>query len=309
MAEIDINRVFETLTDVNREQACSSQPTVPTCDLCGVACVVDVACPKQSRIVCADCRSLAAAETPLGSAAPAMIRCSTGPNRGMYYNMSQDYAKTQRAQIFELLTQRAREYQGLPLPLEVLNWTADKYNEIQQLTFADNSRFIHRGTMKEEILARLLFYGCIHHKTPRRKQALNAFMRLPSGSARGDQVLRNLRAIGVDLPSDVGTISEYTEKYFEALGLENDSTGKEFVEEIVETSDANHIGMSSILTSKIVGAIWVYIESAGLAISSDKLEAATDNTKKTTFKKFSDEVYRYEAFEIVFERFGLTPAH
>lgn len=272
-----------------------------TCDLCGVKC----AQPEHpsARLVCENCRVQESSTTLLGASAPARVKSTIGARKGMCYNTPQDYSQTQHGNILKHL--KALSAQDNSVPQAAILFAADTYNSIQR-NHDDGIKFVRRGGIKNEVLARLLYYGCIKCGTPFKIQILNRFMKI-SSSTRGEQILRQLETEGkIQLPADAAPNRDYITRYFAVLGRETDEQGKDFVESLVDISYDNCICQQACLISRIVGAIWVYVCEAHLDVSAERLEAATDNTKKTTFKKFSDEVYRYIEFEPAFTAAGFT---
>ena len=167
------------------------------------------------------------------------------------------------------------------------------------ITSLQEKKFVKRGSIKDEVLAAILYYECIAAGTARKKRDIAALMRLPTfGFSKGEHILRDLRAKGqIDIDMDNEPISSFVDRYMEALGLE-DQRYKDFIEKIVVLSEERKIGMNSQISSKIVGAIYLLITTKGLPITIHALEKATDNTKKNTFTKF------YNAIKANMDIFG-----
>lgn len=240
-------------------------------------------------------------------ATPGAIRIGSGPNKGRFYNYGGDYARTQRQAIMKQLTLNANEYTGSPFPPNILARTATIYNTIQKLTAPIEAvptpdglvvmrneaaelprKNVWRGDIKDEILAGIIYFVCIDESAFRKKGDIAEFMHLPSkGFSRGEEILRMLHAEGnVEIPVCEVGITGFTDRYLEALGLD-DPRYELFITEICNLSEAKKMGMSSKMSSKVVGTLWIIIENCRLGITLEKLDKATDKTKKSTFIKFS----------------------
>lgn len=225
---------------------------------------------------------------------PAGIHISTGHNKGKMYNVSTDYTKIQLKTLLIQLLQKRRLYKGSDIPKNVLLDVAKTYNDIQKSIIEEveedgkivKKRFVKRGSIKDEVLGALIYFECRNKGLVRKKSSITEFMNLKNGGfARGESILRNLIAdnkINITLKDE--TITDYTERYFEALNITEDCT--DFVVDLVNVSEKTRLGMNSQISSKIVGAIWVLICSKKMGITFKQLEKATDDTKKNTFIKF-----------------------
>lgn len=236
------------------------------------------------------------------------IRIGSGPNKGRFYNYGGDYARTQRQAIMKQLTCNTNEYHGSQFPPNILARVATIYNTIQKQTVMQLVSFgqgagidgedqvplmiprrnVWRGDIKDEILASLIYFVCIDECTFRKKGDIADFMHLPSkGFSRGEEILRMLHAEGnTDIPVCEAGITGFTDRYLEALCLD-DPRYELFITEICNLSETKKMGMSSKMSSKVVGTLWIIIENCKLNITLEKLDKATDKTKKSTFIKFS----------------------
>lgn len=184
-------------------------------------------------------------------------------------------------------------------------------------------KFVRRGNIKNEVLAAFLYYECIRAGTTRKKKDIAKFIQLSSdGFSRGDDIYRTVcRDNGMPIPVEIEPMDDFIERYLEALGLiENCQLGitaatsyggaaattghddtaaaaepernaegdryRGFIRDLVRLSERRRIGMNSHVSSKVVGALFILITQLQLPISLADLEAATDNTKKSTFMKF-----------------------
>jgi len=235
------------------------------------------------------------------------IRIFTGANKGRFYNITNDYTKTQRKFILDQLKHNQSNYRGNSFPVDVLVAVADKYNVIQKLITEDQlndagevigkKKFVRRGNIKDEVLAGLIYFECVRIGLVRKKRDIAMFMNLRTyGFSRGEDILRNIQAEGkLDLPVDEEPMEGFIDRYLEALDLD-EKLYSGFIIEIVNESEMRRLGMNSQISSKIVGVIWIIIVKCKLSITSQQLEIAADNTKKNTFIKF---------YKIVLENIGL----
>lgn len=249
------------------------------------------------------------------------LRITTGQNKGRFYNMAVDYTKTQRKMIAEQLYQHSTRYKGPAFPNNVLAATATQYNRIQKLITEDvinsdgeitgQKKYVRRGSIKDEILAGLIYFEGIREKLYRMKKDVAIFMDLPiNGFARGEDILRNLQAEDkIDIPVDDEPIEGFIDRYLEALKMDDIPAYSKFIIDIVSTSEKNKIGMNSHLSSKIVAAIYIITVQHKLKITAVAIEKACDNTKKNTFMKFTKIVAgSSDAFEGCFVKHGVPCA-
>lgn len=229
---------------------------------------------------------------------------ATNVCRKRFYGIAVDPARAQKKAILEQLTTYNNEWKGNKFPPSILCAAADQYIAIQKSITKDitdpetgqiqQKKFVHRKGIKDEILASLVYFESIRMGIVRKKKDIAIFMRLQvDGFARGENILRDLHAEGkIELPVNDEPVEGYVDRYLEILNL-GDASGPygKFIIDIVEESERRNICMSSQLSSKIVGAIWIAIRCNKLPITSAQLERATDNTKKNTFMKFYKAVF------------------
>lgn len=245
------------------------------------------------------------------------IRIASGINKGRFYNISGDYARTQMKTIVDQLLQKHSAFTGMAFPLNILHAAATQYNRIQKYITEDDvdesgivrgqKKFVRRGNIKDEILAALIYFEGIRINVVRKKRDIAIFMKLPTyGFSRGEDILRNLQAESkIDIPVDDEPIEGYVDRYMDGLNLDNPNYSR-FIIDLVQESETRKIGMNSQLSSKIVGAIWILIDKCHLGISYAKLEKATDNTKRNTFSKFYNIVINnIGAFAHIFVKYGI----
>ena len=184
----------------------------------------------------------------------------------MFYNVSQDYSISQHNATTELLYKYSIEWVGPPpIPKGVLSSAASSYNSIQSNVRAarvnsdatESKNFVHRASIMNQILASLIFHESRAAGNAIPRAIIAKFMQLESsGFAKGDDIVRNAVSRGyIDLALDIDDTGSYVGRYLEALELEEDPSNSAFIEEIVAAADAEFIGSSSHLSSKIVGAL------------------------------------------------------
>jgi transcription initiation factor TFIIIB Brf1 subunit/transcription initiation factor TFIIB len=216
------------------------------------------------------------------------------------------YDKTQRKII---LTQIKQNFKiGLELPDDIAERVATRYNNIQKTCADGSSKFVRRGHIKNGILAALIYNECIRSHCARKKRDIALLMKLPcDGFSRGETILRSLMSQG-SIPND--TICEETADCYLPVYMERlkilDKKASAFVLEIVNRAEHLNIASSSLLESKVVGAIWLYIKFTNLGITPGELETKTNNTKKSTFSKFSKAVEgKMHLFQDIFDTYGI----
>jgi len=272
-----------------------------------------------------------------GAATNGNLRIASGVNKGRYYNTIGDYSKTQYRDVLELLMANAKLYTGPAIPNDILVAAAKKYNELQQMLLpviiecengedADKhqvsqqtelQKFVKRGVIRAEILANLIEFYC-DGRCPRAKNEIAKFMQLPTdGFSRGRAVLDKIIATKMRMGDASGipdivvgqkTADILADRYLEALGISPENAAKfiPFIRDIVALAESKKVCVSSRLSSKVVGVIWILNIAMKLNITSQQLEKNTDNTKKNTFMKFHDAVTSLpELFRNVFITHGI----
>jgi transcription initiation factor TFIIIB Brf1 subunit/transcription initiation factor TFIIB len=243
------------------------------------------------------------------------MRISVGANRGHYCNNIVGYAITQKRCIIDQLIALAAAYKGPKIHMAILEKVASQYNDIQRNVreeYVDTKgdiashKFVRRDTVKDEILASLLYDACIKEGTVRKKKSIAEFMQLPTnGFARGAGIVRELVATEqicaevVDEP-----IMGFVIRYMGQLDI--DAKYRGFVCEMVETSEKLRIDTVSQVPSKIAGTIWILTVNCAMGITVKQIEAATDGTKKNTFRKFSRHVVEnFRVFAPIFTMYDV----
>lgn len=233
------------------------------------------------------------------------IRITTGANKGRIRNVNNDYSRTQIKNIYDSLKQQQLHNTGANISLDVLLAAATQYNEIQKtIKNSDNpikEKFVRRGVIKTEILAALIYFECIRQNNPRKRPTIATFMGLVvQGFSGGENTLRNLAADGYFTIPECDHIIGYTERYLEALRIEEPKYVA-FVTAVVQRSIEKNICVSSRIESRVAGAIHIAVVHCKLSTTVTELETAADNTKKHTFMKFYKAVYaNYGEFKDLF---------
>lgn len=239
-----------------------------------------------------------------------VIKMRSGAGGSNMYTGVQEYAKTQRKIIMDDLMKKNEEFSGKKFQKNVLTNVATKYNEIQKATMittaadgtVEERKYVWRGDLKKEVLASLISYECISAGVARQSKDICQFMQLgTAGFSRGENKMRELQAAGVvQLPLNVNPTEDYAVRFLESLKLYDadecmtaaasaTSKGlnyKKFVVELVETAVKKNIGLTSMLPSMVVGAIWVLNIHAKLKLEVSAVEEACDKVRKNTFMKF-----------------------
>jgi hypothetical protein len=287
------NNLFEKLTEKKIEIKNESVNCCPECSIIMTLSGIEYQCPECGFVRTYHPDSCIDHDDVVSNS----IRIGTGMNKGRFYNITADYAKTQMKFILNQLIQNSNNYKGKAFPMNVLRAAAEKYNTIQKIitesTFDTDGneigkkKFVRRGNIKDEVLAGLIYFEGIRENLVRKKKDISEFMKLPNaGFSRGEDILRNIEAEGkIDLPVDEEPMAGFIDRYLESLDLPEDLY-KDFIIEIVEESEKRKLAMSSQISSKIVGVIWFIIVKCKLPITTQELEVATDNTKTNTFIKF-----------------------
>jgi hypothetical protein len=217
-----------------------------------------------------------------------------------YYNIFPDYTRQQKRFVSEQLqtNNNTCEKSTQIIPKNILLRVAEEYNNIQQLLidYTDHNgnvsqkKFVKRGDIKDEVLCEITKQLCIEAGVARKHKDIAKFMKLNcDGFSRGANIVRELAESGkLGFTIREETIESFTERYIEALGLDDDNNNKDFVVALVREANHRKLCVNSQMSSKIVGAIWVLICHKKLDITDKRLEKSADGTKRNTFTKFSD---------------------
>jgi len=243
------------------------------------------------------------------------VRKTVGNNT---YNLNMNTAQTQKKSILDALHANNNDYQGLKFPKNVLMRCAEEFNNVQKIMvdidpinpFTDTKKFVTRGDNRGEILGYILYIICIMEGVPRSKKNIAKFMKVGSGISRGEDTLRNFYITGkITLNVDECAWEAYLTRYMESLGLDKSPKAKKyknFILHLTSESILKHVATKSLITSKIVGALWILIKYENLPITSKQLENSSDNIRKNTITTFSDEIEKHILkFIHVFKAWGI----
>lgn len=277
----------------------------PDCpDTLMIACFNEYKCPECQRVDSADING-------------ADIKTLMGANTLRRFRGPQEYARAQKEVIMRQLRDNNSNTQS-PFPMDILDESASIYNTIQKLMepVYDNTgkivterKFVHRSDIKDQLLAALIYFVCIDRGVYRKKKDIANFMKLQTGGfSAGENIIRTLHAEKkITLKIGDEPLKGFADRYFGALGIDNDNY-IQFVVDLVARAEGINIGVNSLPSSKIVGAMWILITSLGLKITASQLETAGDNTKKNTFIKFCKEVQKnISQFNCVFAKYKIAP--
>lgn len=303
--------IFNTLTESIRRGNIIGEQTITTptyhnyCPECNIPmkrALHNYKCTECGRTQICDSFEVAPKENITGGC----IRATTGANKGRYYNTGES-SKTQR-KLADLLLNAQEQYTRDRFGKDVLIAAANQLNALKKIII-DGKKNIFRSTMRGEILGALIYFEGIRAHNVRFRSSICNFINFIgfniSGFARGEDKLRELNAMGlINIPAFDESINNYVERYLENLQLSNDYA--QFVVDIVELSEKQKISMSRKIPSKVVGVIYLLVICYDLNIKIEELEKSTDNTKKSTFVKFYNDIYEnLHAFEEVFKRHNI----
>ncbi|QJX71381.1 transcription initiation factor IIB [Faustovirus] len=247
-----------------------------------------------------------------------IVRVNVPGAKQRFFNIGVNPAISQKKYVLcELYRRHQAASVNIRIPKDVLESVAEKYNVIQktsQISTLDNlgaevtKKFVKRGSIKDEILAALIYYECCRKGLTRKRKDIADFMKLPSqGFSRGEDILRNIiNKEDIEIPADKKPTLDFTKRYLEMLGIteekyEQYDRYKNFIIELVNQSEAFHIGMHSQISSKVVGGVWILNVCCRLGIPASVIEDSTDNTRKNTWMKFCNEIKdNYRVFLGVF---------
>jgi hypothetical protein len=228
------------------------------------------------------------------------------------YMTKTDPEKAQKNNI--LLQMQARynvfsDHRGNKFPMNIIRAAVDDYVAILNAVPADESCAAksHRRSLKNEMLAGLLKIEMQKMGNVMPDAEIARFMELQTGGfSKGTGLLDKYRAQGLPVPSGPEDITtSHLNTYLPQLGIDT-PTHRMFVTDVVTRSFQRKIAMQSYHSSKIIGAIWILIERCKLGITAHALEKCTGGTKKSTFCKFTYEVYRnISSFCDIFEKYGV----
>jgi hypothetical protein len=272
-------------------------------------------CSKRRDVPTSEERSQSSRTVVVGSGAKRRL-----------YNIPANPYETKRLAVLNEL--RARNHAVLPILCisdDILVLVAEHYSDAQKnnkctIVHSETEEplgeaaWVHRGSIKDEILAALIYFTAHTLGVAKKKRDIAKFMNLQNeGFSRGEDMVRKLvsqQVINVQI--DIETPNIFAVRYLEALGLEHD-WHVDFVVEVVEYAANSHWCLNCQLSSRVAGAIWMLVHGvplnrlAGQRITDDQIEKHTDNTKKNTFRKIIDVVVQNnDRFKHIFEKYNVA---
>lgn len=219
------------------------------------------------------------------------IRVTSG-GKTRYYSAPVDQLAVQHKSLQEHMAKKMAAYAGPPFRQNIVASAVAQYNKIQRAARDDTSagkKFLRRGAIKDEMLAAIIYYECIREGVARRKADVAALMHLQgSGFSQGESIVRELVSQGIiDLPIDQESPAGYVRRYLDLLNI--DEKWEKLVVDLYEISNAKRIGTQALMTTRIVAFIWLLIEQLGLKIDSATVEAACDNIRANTFRRYCEQ--------------------
>lgn len=211
---------------------------------------------------------------------------------GSWYNIHTNHYAEQRQSITDFLISKRHNFHGNMIPKTILEQSANQYVDIQ---IATNGEFVKRGETKNEILAAIIYYECKREKLDRKRAEIAKFMELKhDGFATGQNILIHQLAVkGLYTPPDDSTPwNGYSTRYLDALNITNDSIF-DAINDIVERSEIEKIGIKSQISSKVAGCIMYFKQLKIINATDSEIEIACDNIKKNTFIKFTNEIKKF----------------
>jgi hypothetical protein len=290
------------------------------CEQCG-----GVMCEYSSQYVCENCSNCTDIPT-------SELRCNTSRTvvvgsgfKRKIYNVPTDSQEAKRRVVLEEMRIRNRTTQtALHIPEDILVKAAALYSEIQKNKkdqvfdsetgeLIGEASWVHRGSIKEEILASLIYFITQSSEVAKKKRDVAKFMNLHNeGFSRGEDIVRKLVSDGViQLDIDIETPRIFAGRYLEALNLDQ-QWQCDFVVEVVEYATVSNWCLNCQLSSRVAGAIYMLVRGvpvnrlAGKHIPDSLIETTTDGTRKNTFRKIVDVVIANpERFKHIFDKYSV----
>lgn len=272
-------------------------------------CQIPMASSDDNYYECTSCglvKSLVGNTTDCNQDSASTLRAgisTTFGNRRQMYSVFHDNAKTQRRLVLEQLLTNNSEYVGNKISLDILQKTATVYNDLQKMEISQeetvtkrslSKKFIKRAAPKDELLGALLYNICRNQGVYVRKKMIAEFMKLNNlGLSGGENQLRTLLLDHKELDvkiADEDQVEIQADRYLEALALEKVENYKNFIIDLVNKCNEKRVGISSLTSTKVAGAIWILITKLKLNITYTQVENSVDKIRKNTFVKFANAV-------------------
>lgn len=271
---------------------------------------------KGNEYICPTCGFVRAGADQLdgqGEVGASSVTLVSASGKLQTFNNSGSVERVRADAIEVYLLQKQRDYaarngDSLAFPSAIITAVATRYAEIQQQhNTGGHGVFIHRGGVRNKILAALLRDECNIARYPRKPEVIADFMQLNSnGFSEGESILQSLVTKGITTLAEPCGAEQHAQRYCGLLGIASPDN-IQFVTDIVVQSEEINLGMNSHHSSKIAGALRLLVVSIGRTdITTDAIEAVTDNTKTNTYMKFYNLVVdNLSKFVYVYRRSGI----
>ena len=217
-----------------------------------------------------------------------------------------NYTESQKKQIKAELEQKNKVApDNIKIPQFVINEVVEIYNDIQKIVIEQvdnegkvcNKKLVNRGGIKGKIIGVCIGFVSAKHGCPMKEKNIAKFMGcVNEGLSQGKKVIRKLHNMGkINMPIDGDIDHPYIEKYLTNMGLykldekkipdETSLRYKQFVNDFVEIANKNNVGTTSVITTKIVGAIYILCNRLKLQKTYTDFEKLCD-IRVNTFSRF-----------------------
>lgn len=197
----------------------------------------------------------------------------------------------------------------IKIPDNVLDNVAVKFTNIKIINESgEEHQLIKRGILKRQILAVMIYYFAAAEGIQYKKSVIATWAELPTdGFARAESFLRDINELyKLGIPFDNENTNNFISRYFKSIGI-IDTNYIKFAQELVDFTENKKILMSLKLSSKAAGALWVVITHCKMKYSIDEVERCTDNTRSSTFNKFSTTIKKHQRthFSEIFIKYNI----
>ncbi len=265
------------------------------CESCDIA--MEVISP--STCVCPQCGSEQALHEGPRSIGSATVTTEADKSSENKHGTSVDSAQAQRKALKEQLTKNQIRYTnngGVAFNEQVLEEVVTQYNVLQGLLCPDKSgnfkTFVKRATVRNSLIAALIKLEHKRRDLYRKDEDIAIFMNLKtvSFSKSTNELARIARYQGLsNVDINPVSIESFVTTYMDKLNI-MDVKYRLFIHDLVAETENQQLSITSKISSKVAGAIWVLIVNMELPIESSALEIASDK-RKNTFIKFSNTIW------------------
>lgn len=253
---------------------------------------------EGDMMICGSCGKIRQTDDDTGaiSGSSGMVVIRSGKYARKFHSSTHDSVTSRYTYTLDLLNSLQDKSTDFKLPPGLLQTVAMEFTKIKIPDGDTQKALIKRGIPKKRVLAVMIYYIAINNYNTQYKKSLIAkWAGLDTNKfSKAEILLRDLQANGsIEMSFDDVNVSNYVKRYFGAIGI-SDLKYHRFAIELVEFTEDKNIGMSSLLSSKVAGSLWLVISHCKLKYSVSQVEKCTDNTKSATFKKFANLVNQYE---------------